>query len=390
MEKDFYHREEVLISLGMMEHHGKTETEKHGSHARMVHVYSMGIMLGDKESPALVHGAVHGLLEELKDRENGGWYPGITPDNKFLPDKQCYAHAFVLLAASSALLAGEKDAETLLKDALELFDKRFWDEKQGLTYDTWNTEFTVLDDYRGLNANMHTVEAFLAVADAIKEEKYRIRAGRIIDHVIGWASANDWRIPEHFTKEWKADLDCNKECPADRFKPYGATPGHGIEWARLIVQWAYSSYKDTPDSAEVYLKAAEKLYNRAVEDSWNVDGNPGIVYTTDWDGKPVVHDRMHWTLAEAINTSAVLCHITHKQKYAKDYEEFMRYLDDKVLDHKNGSWFHQLDENNNVIGTVWPGKSDVYHAFQSTWIPYGTPYISIASDVKQYMEVCHQ
>ena len=55
---------------------------------RMVHVYSMGIMLGDKESPALVHGAVHGLLEELKDRENGGWYPGITPDNKFLPDKQ--------------------------------------------------------------------------------------------------------------------------------------------------------------------------------------------------------------------------------------------------------------------------------------------------------------
>ena len=166
------------------------------------------------------------------------------------------------------MLAGEKNAETLLKDALELFDKRFWDEKQGLTYDTWNTEFTVLDDYRGLNANMHIVEAFLAVADEIKEEKYRIRAGRIIDHVIGWASANDWRIPEHFTKEWKADLDCNKECPADRFKPYGATPGHGIEWARLIVQWAYSSYKDTPDSAEVYLKAAEKLYNRAVEDYW--------------------------------------------------------------------------------------------------------------------------
>ena len=173
------------------------------------------------------------------------------------------SHAFVLLAASSALLAGEKNAETLLKDALELFDKRFWDEKQGLTYDTWNTEFTVLDDYRGLNANMHTVEAFLAVADAIKEEKYRIRAGRIIDHVIGWASANDWRIPEHFTKEWKADLDCNKECPADRFKPYGATPGHGIEWARLIVQWAYSSYKDTPDSAEVYLKSCRETLQQS-------------------------------------------------------------------------------------------------------------------------------
>ena len=357
---------------------------------RMAHVYSLGLMLGHEGSGELVDAALKGLRGELHDDKNGGWYAGVTQEGGIVPNKQCYAHAFVILAASSALTAGRPGAKELLEEALDVYDQHFWNEEEGLACDTWNTEFTVLDDYRGLNANMHTVEAFLAVADAIKEEKYRIRAGRIIDHVIGWASANDWRIPEHFTKEWKADLDCNKECPADRFKPYGATPGHGIEWARLIVQWAYSSYKDTPDSAEVYLKAAEKLYNRAVEDSWNVDGNPGIVYTTDWDGKPVVHDRMHWTLAEAINTSAVLCHITHKQKYAKDYEEFMRYLDDKVLDHKNGSWFHQLDENNNVIGTVWPGKSDVYHAFQSTWIPYGTPYISIASDVKQYMEVCHQ
>ncbi len=131
MEKDFYHREEVLISLGMMEYHGKTENRETWITCRMVLMYIVWeSCLGDKESPALVHGAVHGLLEELKDRENGGWYPGITPDNKFLPDKQCYAHAFVLLAASSALLAGEKDAETLLKDALELFDKRFWDENR--------------------------------------------------------------------------------------------------------------------------------------------------------------------------------------------------------------------------------------------------------------------
>ena len=61
--------------------------------------------------------------------------------------------------------------KTLLKDALELFDKRFWDEKQGLTYDTWNTEFTVLDDYRGLNANMHTVEAFSGSSRCNKRRK---------------------------------------------------------------------------------------------------------------------------------------------------------------------------------------------------------------------------
>ena len=42
---------------------------------------------------------------------------------------------------------------------------------------------------------MHTVEAFLAAADVTGDEKYRVRAGRIIDHVLGWAKENDWRIP---------------------------------------------------------------------------------------------------------------------------------------------------------------------------------------------------
>ncbi len=70
---------------------------------------------------------------------------------------------------------------------------------------------------------MHTVEAFLAVADVAGKNEYRKRAGRIIDHVIAWASENNWRIPEHFTKEWTADLECNKDHPDDPFKPYGAT-----------------------------------------------------------------------------------------------------------------------------------------------------------------------
>ncbi|HIS27094.1 MAG TPA: AGE family epimerase/isomerase [Candidatus Pullilachnospira intestinigallinarum] len=351
--------------------------------SRMVHVYSLASFLGHPGSEELADAGLKGLRGELHDDANGGWYAGLTADGGILPTKQCYAHAFVILAASSGVLAGRPHAEELLKDALELYDLRFWNEEEGLSCDTWNTEFTVLDDYRGLNANMHTVEAFLAASDVTHDEKYRVRAGRIIDHVVGWAGANKWRIPEHFTRDWIPDLDCNREKPDDQFKPYGATPGHGIEWARLIVQWATSTYPDRKEEAEKYIRVSENLFCRAVEDAWNADGAPGIVYTTDWNGKPVVHDRMHWTLAEAINTSAVLYRVTGKQIYADYYAQFMAYLDDKVLDHVNGSWFHQLDQNNQVIGTVWPGKSDLYHAVQATLIPYYSPALSIAPAVKE-------
>ena len=352
--------------------------------SRMCHVYSLGAMLGHEGSEALADAALKGLTGELHDDEHGGWYAGLTADGDILPDKQCYAHAFVILAASSAMLAGRPLAKELLKDALRIYDKFFWQDEIGLSVDKWNTEFTELDDYRGINANMHTVEAFLAAADALGDENYRVRAGRIISHIVVWAKENNWRIPEHFTSDWQMDLECNKDRPDDQFKPYVATPGHGIEWARLITQWAVSTYrKYDNENAKDYIKIAEKLYNTAVSDAWDVDGAPGICYTTDWEGKPIVHDRMHWTLAEAINTSAVLYRVTGNEKYKNDYAKFMEYLDEKVLDHQNGSWFHQLDRNNNLLGTVWPGKSDLYHALQAMMIPYNELVgISIATAIK--------
>ena len=82
-------------------------------------------------------------------------------------------------------------------------------------------------------------------------------------------------------------------------------------------------------------------------------------------------------LSSTIHLDALDANILHRIKIGNR---------EKVLDHENGSWFHQLNEKNEVIGTVWPGKSDLYHAFQATWIPYGNAAVSIASDVKQKME----
>lgn len=354
---------------------------------RMAHVYSIASLMGHEGSEALVDAAVKGLRGELRDKEHDGWYEGLTPGGSHLSGKQCYAHAFVILAGTSAYLAGRPEAEGLLQEALEVYDRYYWNEEEGLSCDNWNTEFTVMDDYRGLNANMHSVEAFLAVADAAGKEEYRVRAGRIIDHVLGWAKDNHWRIPEHYTKDWEPDLEKNREKPDDPFKPYGATPGHGLEWARLITQWTLSTYKEDKESMLPYIKASEELFRRAVEDAWNADGAPGICYTTGWDGKPIVHERMHWTLAEGINTAAVLYHVTKKQEYADAYAAFMQYLDEKVLDHVNGSWFHQMDQNNQVTGTVWPGKPDIYHALQATLIPYYAPEASIALAVKEKRQI---
>lgn len=58
----------------------------------------------------------------------------------------------------------------------------------------------------------------------------------------------------------------------------------------------------------------------------------GLAYTTDWNGKPVVTDRMHWTLAESVNTSATLATVTGKQVYKDWYAIFWKYIDEYLID----------------------------------------------------------
>lgn len=104
--------------------------------SRMAHVYSIGSFLGHEGSEELVDAAIKGLCGELHDDENGGWYAGVTAGGEILPNKACYAHAFVILAGTSALLAGRPGAKELLDEALAVYDAKFWNEEEGLSCDT--------------------------------------------------------------------------------------------------------------------------------------------------------------------------------------------------------------------------------------------------------------
>ena len=65
------------------------------------------------------------------------------------------------------------------------------------------------------------------------------------------------------------------------------------------------------------LGAAQGLFARAVADGWQRTG--GFVYTTDFDGQPVVSDRLHWVVTEAIGAAAALHAVTGDEEYERWY-----------------------------------------------------------------------
>ncbi|MFV0286777.1 MAG: AGE family epimerase/isomerase [Demequina sp.] len=341
---------------------------------RMTHVASLGVIAGEAprsdgtsldDLRALAAHGVEALNGPLQDAVHGGWSARLDDGTPTATAKQAYGHAFVILAASSAVAAGIEGAEALLSSALAVSESRFWDESEGLSLEEWDADWTTLDTYRGVNANMHTVEAYLAAGDITHDHRWHERAGRIGARVAQWAAANEWRIPEHFDEQWNPMLEHHRDKPADPFRPYGATVGHGLEWARLLLAIDATLGRSAPEGL---VDAARALYAAAVADGWARDGADGFVYTTDWQGEPVVRERMHWVAAEAIGAAQALFAITGEARYSADLSRWWAYVDSFLVDHRGGSWHHELDAHNVPAGTVWPGKSDAYHAYQAALI----------------------
>jgi sulfoquinovose isomerase len=333
--------------------------------ASLVHCFALGSMLGHPGCTALTGHGLQGLRQLFHDPACGGWYWSATADGPADARKQTYGHAFVLLAASTAAQAGF-DTEDLIAEAAGLIETRLFEPAYGLYVEGWDRGWTSPEDYRGQNPNMHLVEAFMAAAEATGDRGYLARATAIAERIIGhFAAADGWRIPEHYTATWQPQPGFHRDQPRDILRPYGYTPGHSLEWARLLVQLRSLAGAQVGAGLDWMLDAAQHLFGRAVADGWD-SGRTGFAYTVDGDGSVVVADRFHWVATEAIGAAAYLFRATGDESYDRWYRQFWDHAALYLLDRRHGSWWHELTPANEPGNTTWPGKPDLYHALQAT------------------------
>ncbi|GAB3213416.1 AGE family epimerase/isomerase [Marinactinospora endophytica] len=354
---------------------------------RMTHVFALEHLRGIPGAGPLADHGVRALSVPrggedagdtgLRDTVHDGWYGSLSADGA--PGdtrKSAYEHAFVLLAASSAATAGRHGARELLDDAISVVERYFWDAGEERCAESWDRAWSVPEDYRGANSNMHMVEAFLAVGAATGDPVWAERAlgiARFFVHEI--AAERDWRLPEHYSAGWEPLPDYNSDQRAHPFRPYGVTVGHMLEWARLLVH--LETALPTPPSW--LLHDAEAMFEAAVRRGWSVDGGEGFVYTLDWNDRPVVRERMHWVIAEAIAAAAVLHARTGERRYEDWYRTWWDLADRRFADRSAGAWRHELDPEGRPSATVWSGRPDIYHAYQAALLPLAPIRSSLAA-----------
>ena len=205
--------------------------------ARMTHAFALAHLDGVAGADSLVASGLQALATRYADGEHGGWFSAIDLSGTVTDSaKTNYAHAHTLLAASSAVAAGIPGADAALSAAAAAIEQHFWSDAEGCALDTWDAGFSELEPYRGANSNMHSVEAYLAAGDVTGNPVWHDRAASIAGRLINeHARAHAWRIPEHYDGNWQPLPDYNLHHRDDPFRPYGTTPGHSFEWARLLV-----------------------------------------------------------------------------------------------------------------------------------------------------------
>ncbi len=342
---------------------------------RMTHVAALGALAGEPPAPGGPDGAaLRGLVDHgvaalrgpLHDDEHGGWFAAVGPDGPEVAVKQAYGHAFVVLAASSAVVAGAAGADALLAEALEVASTRFWDEQAGSVG-------------RGVGPGLDGAWTPTAGSTRTCTPSRRTwppgtsPATRCGTSGPGgsprtWSPGRAATTGASRSTSTRTGPRCSTTTATSRRTRSGRTArrwGTGWSGRRLLLAVDAS----LPGRVEGLGEAAAALYDRAVADGWAADGADGFVYTTDWDGTPVVRERMHWVLAEAVNTAVALHRITGDRRYADDAARWWAYAEEYLIDHEHGSWHHELDPQNRPAGTVWPGKPDVYHAYQAALLP---------------------
>lgn len=336
--------------------------------ARMTYSYALAYLdTRDEDARQVALSGLTSLSSQYADRDHGGWYASLDNDGTVSDaTKANYAHAHVLLASATAAAAGIPAAAVILEQAAAVIDRHFWSDADGRAVESWDAAFTEAEAYRGANSNMHSVEAYLAAGDVTGNAVWHDRALSIASRLIDDnARAHDWRIPEHYDAAWQPLLAYNEDHRDDQFRPFGTTPGHSFEWARLLL----SLEATLAEPPAWLLEAAVGLFDAAASRGWAADGHPGFVYTLDFDDRPVVTERLHWVVCEAVLAADSLARRTGDARYGQLVDEWWQHIEQHFLDRVNGGWWQELTPTLTPSSTIWSGKPDVYHSFQALLFP---------------------
>ncbi len=329
---------------------------------RFVYIFSIAAILTEKSE--YKEAARHGVQFLLNHhRQPKGGYAWILEGLKVNDaTNHCYGHAFVLLAFATSLKAGIQESAEPLVETFNLMERHFWRQDDRLYVDEISSDWSIVDPYRGQNANMHTCEAMIAAFEATGETNYLDRATALAVRVcVDMTQQSDGMIWEHYDKKWDPDWQYNLDDPKNLFRPFGYLVGHWMEWAKLLL------ILEENNPQEWMLPHAKRLFNAAIEQGWDHNSG-GMNYAVSPNGEIIDTDRYYWVLSETVAAAGLLANRTGDSTYTDWYSKSWTWSLENLVDQQYGGWYRVLDNKNQRYNDLKsPASKTDYHPVAACW-----------------------
>ena len=310
--------------------------------ARQIFSYGLAGRRGwHPEAAVLVETAFASMVRDYHRRDGSdGWVCAVNRDGTVAdPRRDLYAHAFVLLAVASYVMAtGRREALGVADETLAFVERAMRAPAGG-----YLDELPAAGNGRSQNPHMHMLEGLLWLWSASGENRYLARAEEIVDLFASkFFQAGPGALVEHFD----ADL-----APAPGIKGRIVEPGHHFEWVWLLKRFEQASGRHMP---EVTMPLYEHADRYGYADS-------GLIFDEVLvDGSPHTLSHRLWPMTEAIKANLAMATAGRSREEA---QARAASLADRLAARfltPQGGWIDRLAPTG-VAATDFMPASSLYH-----------------------------
>ncbi len=354
---------------GFITHLDRTGAVTDASHKYLVMqtrtIYSLitGAALGGPaEWRSAARQGVDFLLRRFRDIQYDGWFWAVTREG--IPsesDKRMYGHAFVIYALSEyARHTDDGRALAAANHTWALVGEYLWDREHEGVFEACNRAWTPTDRSHTMGTHLHTLEALLALNNAVGEDRYLSHACKVADLIAGRMVNEEHRCGiEYFQPDWTPDEKRNKGL---------VNYGHNLEAAWLLLR------VHCLDGAPLYRRVAKQFLDYVVR--FGLDEVHGGVYSHGpLGGEASVREKIWWVQCEALPAFLLGHRMFGEPRYLEAFRQVAHFCLERLYDPEYGEWYHSTEEDgtprNTEKGSAWKAA---YHITQA--LAYADEYLA--------------
>ena len=279
------------------------------------------------------------IVTHFIDKKNGGVYWSVDYQGNPLDiKKQIYALSFAIYGLSEFYLATKNEtAKELAIEMYHLIVEHSYDKVNGGYIEALTADWKEIKDLRlskkdanekkSMNTHLHVLEGFANLYRVWPDEELKQKIEELIqifsDHII---DSKTNHLILFFDDEWNVKSNI-------------ISYGHDIE-----ASWLVQEAAEIIANEQILEKVKQQSILIAGVSEEGLDKDGGLWYEYDANRNHLIKEKHWWPQAEAMIGFFNAWQITKKENYLEKSLNSWKFVQQHIVDTKNGEWFWGVDE----------------------------------------------